>query len=117
MDIEASRFLLRTVTPADLEAIWEIRFADDVAGAATIPERGSPPPYLAHMLDYGTLLVAERDERIVGYAGRIDRGGIAYLTDLFVDPAHQSAAVGRRLLERIFADEPPVRCTLASSDF
>ena len=109
--------LLRTATPADLEQVWDIRFANDVAGASTIPQRGTPPPYLAHLLAHGTLLIAERDGRVVGYAGRVDRGGVAYLTDLFVDLAHQSGAIGRSLLQRIFADDPPVRCTLASSDF
>ena len=109
--------LLRTATPADLERVWDIRFANDVAGASTIPQRGTPPPYLAHLLAHGTLLIAERDGRVVGYAGRVDRGGVAYLTDLFVDLAHQSGAIGRSLLQRIFADDPPVRCTLASSDF
>jgi GNAT superfamily N-acetyltransferase len=109
--------LVRPAGPSDLERIWDIRFADDVAGAETIPERGSPPPYLAHLLAHGALLVAAREGRVAGYAGRVDRGGVAYLTDLFVDPAHQSGAIGSALLQRIFADDPAVRCTLASSDF
>lgn len=117
MTTRSAPAVVRSARSADLEAIWDIRFADDVAGAATIPERGSPPPYLTHLLDHGTLLVAESDAQIVGYAGRVDRGGVAYLTDLFVNPTRQSASVGRQLLRRIFADEPRVRCTLASSDF
>ena len=108
---------IRTATPADLERVWNIRFANDVAGADTIPERGGLPPYLSHLLAHGTLLVAERDGHVVGYAGRVDRGGVAYLTDLFVDPAYQSGAVGSGLLQHVFADDPPLRCTMASSDF
>jgi GNAT superfamily N-acetyltransferase len=108
---------LRLATPLDLEQVWDIRFANDVAGAMSVPERREPPPYLTHLLEHGTLLIATFEERIAGYAGRVDRGGVAYLTDLFVDPAHQSASVGRSLLRRIFADDPARRCTMASSDF
>jgi hypothetical protein len=117
MTAPATPLLLRPASPDDLDKIWEIAFANDVVGAATIPERGSPPPYLAHLLAHGTLLVATREGQVVGYAGRVDRDGIAFLTDLFVAPTQQSGAVGRTLLRRIFADDPPARCTLSSSDF
>jgi GNAT superfamily N-acetyltransferase len=107
---------IRPAAVSDLDRIWEIRFANDFAGQTSVPDRGPTPAYLAHLQAHGSLLVAERDDRIVGYAGLVERGGIAYLTDLFVDPVYQSAAIGRRLLERILPPEPATRCTLASTD-
>jgi GNAT superfamily N-acetyltransferase len=113
----AQDLLLRPASADDLARIWDIRFADEIAGMDPIPEPGSSPQYLAYMLAHGTLLVAERDDVVVGFAGRVDRGGVAYLTDLFVDPAHQSSAVGRNLLQHIFANAPSRRCTMASADY
>jgi hypothetical protein len=107
---------IRAATPVDLERVWDIRFANDVAGQSTIPERGEPPPYLSHLLKHGSFLVAAVDGRVIGYAARVDRGGVAYLTDLFIDTAVQSTAIGRTLLGEIFADDPFPRCTLASTD-
>jgi hypothetical protein len=52
----------------------------------------------------------------VGFGGRADRSGVAFLTDLFVDPALQSAAVGRTLLRELFQGVSTRRFTLASSD-
>ncbi|MFN8591646.1 MAG: GNAT family N-acetyltransferase [Thermomicrobiales bacterium] len=108
--------VIRPATTADLDAIWDIRYLNDIAGEAVIPIKGTPPPYLTHLLDHGTLLVAEREGRVIGYAGRVDRGGVAYLTDLFIAPQRQSGAVGSALLRRIFVDDPWPRCTLASTD-
>ena len=98
---------IRPAAVTDLDRIWDIRFANDFAGQTPVPDQGLAPAYLAHLLAHGTLLVAERDDRIVGYAGLLDRGGVAYLTDLFVDPACQSATVGQRLLERILPRSRP----------
>jgi GNAT superfamily N-acetyltransferase len=107
---------IRPATVTDLDRIWDIRFANDFAGQTGLSEQGPTPAYLAHLQAHGFLLVAERDDRLAGYAGLIDRGGVAYLTDLFVDPAYQSTTVGRRLLEWILPTEPATRCTLASTD-
>jgi hypothetical protein len=74
------------------------------------------PPVLEHLLRHGTLLLAGRDGQIVGFGGRADRSGVAFLTDLFVDPALQSSAVGKTLLRELFQDVGSQRCTLASSD-
>ena len=108
--------MIRPAAATDLDRIWDIRYANDIAGQTAVPDQGPTPPYLTHLLAHGSLLVAERGDRIVGYAGLIDRGGVAYLTDLFVDPACQSATVGRQLLEQILPTEPAIRCTLASTD-
>lgn len=46
--------------------------------------------------------VTEDGGRVVGYARAIVRDGVQELTEFFVDPAHQSAGVGRELLARAF---------------
>jgi GNAT superfamily N-acetyltransferase len=50
--------------------------------------------------DPGGAWVAEQDGQIVGAAIAIDRDGLWGLSLLVVDPAHQSAGVGRALLSR-----------------
>lgn len=117
--IEASGAMPAAIRPAgeaDLASIWEIRYRNDIAGAATVPAPGPIPPFLPHLLETGSLLVAETAAGVVAYAGRVDRGRVAYLTDLFVDPDHQSLALGGRLLRAVFADGHYPRCTLATTD-
>ena len=54
---------------------------------------------------------------IVGYAGAITRGPISFLTDLFVDPSHQSSQLGKALLQAALPpDHLTLRCTVSSSD-
>src|SRR6266540_6943456 len=54
---------------------------------------------------------------LLGYARSIQRGGLFELSEFFVRPAHQSAGIGRQLLERAF---PPgrgdVRVIVATTD-
>jgi GNAT superfamily N-acetyltransferase len=54
---------------------------------------------------------------LLGYARSIQRGGLMELSEFFVRPAHQSAGIGRQLLERAF---PPgrgdVRVIVATTD-
>jgi GNAT superfamily N-acetyltransferase len=107
---------IRSATTADFGPIWDIRYANDITGATIAPRQGPPPPYLRHLRDDGILLVAETDGAVVGYAGRLDRGGVAYLTDLFIDPARQSTGTGGQLLRQIFAGDAIARCTLATAD-
>jgi GNAT superfamily N-acetyltransferase len=108
--------LIRQAVESDIDRIWDIRYANDIVGLTSVPDQGSPPSYLTHLLLHGSLLVATSGDRIVGFAGLIERTGVAYLTDLFVDPECQSARVGRQLLEQILPMELAIRCTLASTD-
>jgi GNAT superfamily N-acetyltransferase len=108
--------LIRPAAATDLDRLWDIRYANDIAGQTTVPDQGPTPAYLTHLREHGSLLVAERRGRIVAYAGLVDRRGVAYLTDLFVDPECQSANVGRRLLEQILPTESATRCTMATTD-
>lgn len=108
--------LIRPAVATDLSRLWDIRYANDIAGHMTAPDQGPIPAYLTHLREHGSLLVTEREGRIVGYAGLVDRRGVAYLTDLFVDPESQSANVGRKLLEKILPTESAIRCTMATTD-
>jgi GNAT superfamily N-acetyltransferase len=57
------------------------------------------------------------DSEIVGYARSVDREGLFELAECFVDPRHQSAGVGRRLLEVAFpSNHARVRVIVATTD-
>jgi GNAT superfamily N-acetyltransferase len=63
--------------------------------------------------------VAEERESaaVIGYARSIARGGLTELTEFFVIPGHQSAGLGRALLERAFPDgRGDVRSIIATTD-
>ena len=63
--------------------------------------------------------VAQQGEEgaLIGYARSIARGGLLELTEFFVLPGHQSAGVGRALLERAFpSDVHAVRSVIATTD-
>lgn len=106
---------IRPAEAADLPAAHEIFHAALTDGAEAPPPRGPLPPILEHVLATGTMVVAEGGGEVVGFAAAVRRGPVAYLTDLFVDPARQSAGVGRALLDRLL---PPAaaRWTLATVD-
>ena len=54
----------------------------------------------------GRYLLAEENNRLVGYARVVRFGAIEQLTELMVDPAHQGRGVGRALLERCWPGAP-----------
>jgi GNAT superfamily N-acetyltransferase len=111
-----SSLVVRPASAGDLEALWSIRYADEVAGDPDPPQPGPVPAYLRHVLATGRLLVAERDGKAVGFAGLVRRGETAFLTDLFVDPTRQSGAIGRTLLQAIPPDGGATLSTLSSTD-
>ena len=53
---------------------------------------------------------------VIGYAGSIVRGQVAFLTDLFVRAAHQSNAIGQALLAAVMPQDGRMHCTTASTD-
>jgi GNAT superfamily N-acetyltransferase len=112
--VEALR--LRVATPADLPAVYRVFHANEVDGAPSPPPVGPVPAILDHVRATGDLVVAELDGEIVGYAGAVVRGTVAYLTDLFVQPGRQSREVGRSLLRRVLPIDGPPRWTLSSAD-
>lgn len=67
------------------------------------------PAYIGHLLEHGTLLVAERDGGVIGYGATLRIGSgpdaIAMLTDLFVHPATHGSGTGRAILSRLWDGE------------
>jgi GNAT superfamily N-acetyltransferase len=106
---------LRRATPADLPAINAIYYEEETRGEPS-PPASRPLGYFAHVQATGELHVAERDNTVIGFAGRIVRGSVAFLTDLFVRPDEQSRGVGSLLLRTALPDDGSWRCTSASSD-
>ena len=71
---------------------------------------------MSHVLQTGTLFIAEEVGKIVAFAGSITRGNISFLTDLFVLPSLQSGKLGKALLQAVLPQDGLVHCTLSSSD-
>jgi len=105
---------VRDATPDELAAAFAIyrdyEYRDDPA-----PPPLQVPDYLRHVAHTGRVLVAADGARIVGYAGTIVRGEVAFLTDLFVRPTVQSGSIGRALLTAILPTAG-VRSTCSTAD-
>src|SRR5258708_752314 len=105
---------IRAATADDLAACRAVWLATEgynaPPGAETLPLHG-------HELQRGRLLVAvseSEDSDVVGFGATFTRSGVAYLADLFVDPAHQGQGIGGALLRALFADHDGPRFTMAS---
>jgi len=88
---------IRRAGDADLPAVyavWRVATRHGPAGAA------APPSFYHHVLATGQVWVAERGEDVVGYAGLMERGGVAFLSDLFVAPRSSLAASVPRCCRR-----------------
>src|SRR6478609_3122555 len=109
-------FSIRSATSDDLQAVHAVWYATETIGEANPPPPGAPHPWLRHVLRTGTLLVAERDGAIIGFAGVIARGELAFLTDLFVAPERQSHGTGAALLDAILPRDGRALATIGSSD-
>ena len=96
-----------------IHAVW---YATEIVGEADTPPLGEPHPWLRHVLRTGTLLVAERDGAVIGFAGIIERGELVFLTDLFVAPETQSHGVGAALLAAVLPRDGRTLATIGSSD-
>jgi Acetyltransferase (GNAT) family len=111
--------VVRTAQESDLAAVYDVWYRTDVLtdDLTTPPDKGPVPAYLRHILATGKLVVAEHHCEIVGFAGAVTRGEVVFLTDLFVDPLHQSGSLGKSLLRTALpGGDGLVHCTLSSSD-
>jgi GNAT superfamily N-acetyltransferase len=71
--------------------------------------------YYLHLIEHGTVLMAEGDDGPVGFGATIETGRGVHLADLFVVPDRQGGGIGRRVLEAVFGDRWP-RTTFSSDD-
>ena len=110
--------IFRPARESDLAAIYFVYYLTEIseleAASATPPQ--SIPAGLDHVLETGTLYVAEQDETILAFAGAITRGAVTFLTDLFVRPNIQSSGLGRTLLSHVLLPDQPVHATVSSTD-
>jgi len=107
---------IRPAVEAELQAVFEVFYQNELLDNPQLPLQGDIPPYLSHVLQTGTLYVAEENGRIIGFAGAITRGNISFLTDLFVLPSSQSGRLGKTLLQTVLPQDNLIHCTLSSSD-
>src|SRR5882724_7095630 len=98
---------IRAATADDLAACRAVWLATEgyeaPAGVETLPLHG-------HELHRGRLLVAvsgaassDGGSVVLGFGATFTRSGVAYLADLFVDPAHHGQGIGGALLRALFA--------------
>src|SRR5579859_460337 len=100
----------------DLRQMYKIFYQNEILNSPHPPASGNIPPYMRHVLQTGTMSIAEQDGEVLAFAGAITRGTITFLTDLFVLPAHQSDRLGKTLLHSILPQDGLVHCTIGSSD-
>jgi GNAT superfamily N-acetyltransferase len=107
-----ARPTIRAATSADLRSIAGVL----AANGESLEQPGVPGyPYLEHLLARGRVPVAERGDRLVGFASAIAVGTGIMLTDLFVDPPSHGRGLGTALLEAALLDDEP-RMTFSSAD-
>jgi GNAT superfamily N-acetyltransferase len=108
--------IFRPANEAELPSIFEVVYQNELLDNPQLKLPGDIPPYLSHVLQTGTLYVAEENGKILAFAGAITRGNISFLTDLFVLPSYQSGKLGKTLLQTVIPQDDLIRCTLSSSD-
>lgn len=108
--------IFRPAREADLRSMYEVFYQNEVLNSPHPPPPGEIPSYLHHVIQTGTMYVAEQDGELLAFAGAITWGTITFLTDLFVRPTYQSAQLGKTLLHAVLPQDDLVHCTMSSSD-
>lgn len=108
--------IFRPAHETDLRPAYEVFYQNEVLDSPHPPSPGDVPSYLRHVFQTGTIYVAEHDGKVLAFAGAITRANITFLTDLFVQPAHQSDQLGKTLLHSVLPQDDLVHCTMSSSD-
>ena len=80
-----------------------------------------PSSFVAHarltrQLEPDGVLVAEEQGKLLGTVGAVDYGPLAYIGLMAVDPARQSAGIGRALMDRLLAWLDERGCPMALLD-
>ena len=108
----ATDFAIRAATPADVPEL--LRLIHELAEYEKLADMAVGTPQMLHKALFGArpaaeAMVAERGGRTVGFAlyfttfsTFLCKPGL-YLEDLFVEPAHRGAGIGKALLRRLAA--------------
>ena len=97
--------------PADHASLLAVAAACEQTGIQSVTDDA----YRAHIASTGRLLVSGEVGAVQGYGGLVERGGAAYLTDLFVHPEARDAGHVRALLAELWGDRRE-RMTSSSED-
>lgn len=108
--------ILRPARQVDLAQAYDVFYQNEVRDTPDPPPSGSVPTDLSHILETGTVYVAEQDDTIIAFAASITRGSVTFLTDLFVLPDQQSSRLGQALLSYVMPENNTIRCTFSSTD-
>lgn len=110
---------IRPATSADIDTLESIIFAHDAPPAGSRPDpplaSGAMAAYFRHLLERGTVLVAEAGGDAIGFGAVVDTGRAVHLADLFIQPGRLGGGVGGRLIDELFGGRWP-RTTYASDD-
>ncbi len=107
---------IRSAHEIDLRSMYHVFYQNEIRDILNPPMMGDTPSYLRHVLQTGTVYVAEQDGEVLAFAGAITRGNVTFLTDLFVRPTLQSNQLGKTLLLAVLPHNTSIRCTESSSD-
>ena len=110
-----SEITIRRATERDLDALYDIWYANEVGGDPEPPAPGSTA-LLRHELATADVLAADLGGRVAGFAAAITRGNVVFVSECFVRAEHQSRGVGRALLGHLLPNDGRVFCTLSSRD-
>ncbi|GII82600.1 hypothetical protein Ssi03_05900 [Sphaerisporangium siamense] len=102
--------IVRVAEDADMPGVREVAAHYEALDGWT-----DMPDFLDAERAFGTLVVGEVDERIVGIGGVLRRGQISHLSDLYVLPEYQSSGVGSGILGFALPSGTP-RVTFSSDD-
>jgi L-amino acid N-acyltransferase YncA len=87
----------RPATEHDLDPAYNVYYQNELQDAETLPlPTAGASMVLRHIFATGSMYVAEEEGQILGFACAITRGGVTFLTDLFVLPSLQSGGSGFR---------------------
>jgi hypothetical protein len=110
--------VIRRAIEADLSeaaAIWYEAEVEDEPGRTHPPSPG--PELFRHDLETGDMFVAEADGRVAGFSSSLPRGGVRFLSNLFVRRDAREAGLGGKLAAAAMpVEDGVVRCTLSSKD-
>jgi GNAT superfamily N-acetyltransferase len=108
--------LIRPATTDDIQALEVVLVANETPTPDEPPfPLGVQEPYLRHLVEDGTVAVAEVEGVVVGFGAAVFTGRTTHLADLFVLPAYHGRGLGGQLLRTVLGERWP-RTTFSSDD-